>query len=110
MVGCTDMLIPRAATTSTPIGVHGGAMHGDPRHSPEGRASEASPPHREVSVGAFHVQDSTSRPCGIMGGTDMRIAHAATTSTLIGVHRATMPGAPRHSPEDRSSEANPPHH
>ena len=36
----THMLIPRAATTSTPIGVHSGAMHGDHSHSPEDRASD----------------------------------------------------------------------
>ena len=109
MMKGTDMLILHAATTCTPIGVHRGAMHGAPRHSPEGRASEASPPHREVSVDAFHGQDSTPRPCRMMGGIDMRIPHAATTSTLIGVHGGAMHGDPRHSPEDRASEASPPH-
>ena len=101
MMGGTDMRITHAATTSTPIGVHRGAIHGDPRHSPEGRASEASPPHREVSVGAFHGQDSTSRPCRMMGGTHVLIPRAATTSTPIGVHGGAMHGDPRHSPEDR---------
>ena len=59
---------------------------------------------------AFHEQDSTPRPCTIMGGTDMLILHTTTTSTPIGVHRGAMHGDPHHSPEDRASEANPPHH
>ena len=39
IMGGTDMLILHTTTTSTPIGVHRGAMHGDPRHAPEDRAS-----------------------------------------------------------------------
>ena len=61
-----------------------------------------------MSADAFHEQDSTPRPCRIMGGTDMLILHTTTTSTPIGVHRGAMHGNPQHSPEDRSSDGTSP--
>ena len=57
-----------------------------------------------MSADAFHEQDSTPRPCRIIGGTDMPILHTTTTRTPIGVHCGAMHGNPRQSPEDRASD------